>query len=108
MTPVEVDWSDQDCDLSFETDHDSFIEVQNTRVESEENPLDLYLIAANWAALINNSYFGDELTNVVSGEENVPLSVLNDFHCEELPHPHLFLTGKLGYQVQRNFFPFSS
>ena len=47
MTPVEVDWSDQDCDLSFETDHDSFIEVQNTRVESEENPLDLDLIAAN-------------------------------------------------------------
>ena len=108
MTPVEVDWSDQDCDLSFETDHDSFIEVQNTRVESEENPLDLNLIAANWAALINNSCFGDEFTNAVSGEGNIPLSVLNDCHCEELPHPHLFLTGKLGYQVQRNFFPFSS
>ena len=42
MTPVEVDWSDQDCDLSFETDNDSFIEVHNTRVESEENSLDLY------------------------------------------------------------------
>ena len=47
VTPVEVDWSDQDCDLSFETDHDSFIEVYKTRVESEENPLDLYWIAAN-------------------------------------------------------------
>ena len=42
VTPVEVDWSDQDCDLSFETDHDSFSEIHNTRVESEENPLDLY------------------------------------------------------------------
>ena len=42
MTPVEVDWSDPDCDLSFETDHDSFSEVHNTRVESEENRLDLY------------------------------------------------------------------
>ena len=41
VTPVEVDWSDQDCDLSFETDHDSFSEVHNTRVESEENRLDL-------------------------------------------------------------------
>ena len=42
VTPTEVDWSDQDCDLSFKTDHDSFSEVHNTRVESEENPLDLY------------------------------------------------------------------
>ena len=108
MTPVEVDWSDPDCDLSFETDHDSFSEVHNTRVECEENPLDLYWIAANWTALINNSYFEDEFTNVVSGEGNIPLSVLNDCHCEELPDSHLFLTRKLGYQVQRNFFPFSS
>ena len=108
MTPVEVDWSDQDCDLSFETDHDSFIEVHHTRVESEENPLDLYWIAGNWTALINNSNFGDEFTTVVSGEGNIPLSVLNDCHCKELPHPHLFLTGKLGYQVRGNSFPFSS
>ena len=41
VTPVEVDWSDQDCDLSSEADHDSFSEVHNTRVESEENRLDL-------------------------------------------------------------------
>ena len=47
VTPVKVDWSDQDCDLSSETDHDSFIKVHNTRVESEENRLDLYWIAAN-------------------------------------------------------------
>ena len=30
-----------------------------------------------------NSYFGDEFTNVVSGEGNIPLSVLNDCHCEQ-------------------------
>ena len=34
--PVEVERSDQDRDLSFETD-DSFTEVHNNRVESEEN-----------------------------------------------------------------------
>ena len=34
-------------DLSCETDHGSFIEVHNTRVESEENPLDLHWIAPN-------------------------------------------------------------
>ena len=108
MTPVEVDWSDQDYWFKFWNNHDSFIEVHNTIVESEENPLDLHWIAANWTALINNSYFGDEFTTVVPGEGNIPLSVLNDCRYEELPHPHLFLTGKLGYQVQCNCSPFSN
>ena len=79
-----------------------------TRVKSEESPLDLYWIAANWTVLINNSYFGNEYTIVVPGEGNISLSVLNDCYCEELAHPHLFLTGKLGYKVQRNPFRFSS
>ena len=38
----------------------------------------------------------------------MPLSVLNDSHCEELAHhPHLSLTGKFDYEVQRGP-PFSS
>ena len=45
--PVKVDRSDQDLDLSFETDNE---EVHNTRVESEENPLDVYRTAANETA----------------------------------------------------------
>ena len=57
--PVKVDKSDQDPDLSFEIDSDSFKEVHNTRVENEENPLDVYHIAANETALINNSHFGE-------------------------------------------------
>ena len=36
---VEVDTSDKDPDLSFETDNDSFNEVNNTRIESEEPPV---------------------------------------------------------------------
>ena len=44
--PVKVDSSDQDPDLSYKTD-DSFQEVDNTKVESEENPLDVYLISIN-------------------------------------------------------------
>ena len=99
--PVEVDRSDQDCDLSFQTDNDSFKEVHNTRVESEENPLDVYRIAANETALINNSHFGDEFATIAP-EGNMPLSILDDRHCEELAHPHLFPTGKFGYQVQRD------
>lgn len=94
--PVKVDRSDQNLDLSFETDNE---EAHNTRVKSEENPLDAYRIAANKTALINNSHFGDELTTIPPGEGNIPLSTLNDCHGEELAHPHLFLTGKFGYQV---------
>ena len=57
--PLEVDRSDEDCDLSFEIDNDSFKEVYNTRVGSEENSLNVYSAAANETALINNSHFGD-------------------------------------------------
>ena len=57
--PVEVHRSDQDRDLSFETDNDSFKESYNTIVECAENPLDVCRIAANETALINNSQFVD-------------------------------------------------
>ena len=70
--PVEVDRSDQDCDLSFQTDNDSFKEVHNTRVESQENPLDVYRIAANETALVNNSHFGHEFTTRAPEEGNMP------------------------------------
>ena len=68
-----------------------FKEVHNTRVESEENPLDIYCIVANEIVLINNSHKG-----------HMPLSILNDCNWEELAHPHLFPTGKFCYQVQRD------
>ena len=80
--PLEVGRSDKDRDLSFETDKASFKEVHNTRVESEENPLDIYRIAANETALINNSRFEDEFRIIAPGEGNMPLSILNDCHCE--------------------------
>ena len=57
--PLEVDRSDEDCDLSFEIDNDSFKEVYSIRVENEENPLDICSTAANETALINNSQFRD-------------------------------------------------
>ena len=79
-----------------------FKEVHNTRVESEENPLDIYCIVANETVLINNSHFGDEFTTIAPREGHMPLSILNDCHWEELAHPHLFPTGKFCYQVQRD------
>ena len=41
-----------------------------------------------------------ELVNT-PGEGKQPISVLNDRFCEELAHPHLFPTGKYGYQIER-------
>ena len=81
--PIELDRSDQDRDLGFETDNDSLKEVHNTRNESEENPLDIDCIAANEIALINNFHFGDEFTTIALGEGHMSLSTYNDSHCEE-------------------------
>ena len=97
---MEVGRSDQDCDLSFEPDNDCFKEVHNTRVESEEYPLDVYLIAANEITLFINSNFGDEFSILAPGEGNIPLSIFNDCHCEELAHLYFFPTGKFSYKVQ--------
>lgn len=81
--------------------------MHNTRVESEENPLDVYRIAESETPLINRSHFGNDSITIAHGEGNVPLSILNDCHCEELIHQHLFPRRKFGYQVQRDP-PFSS
>ena len=35
------------------------------------------------------------------GEGVTPISLLTDTNCEELAHPHLFPTGKLGYSAPR-------
>ena len=44
----------------------------------------------------------DETTIVVTpGEEKQPVSLLGDEFCEELAHPHLFLSGKFGYKAKR-------
>ena len=80
--PVEADRSDQDARLGYGTDNYSFKEVDKIRIESEENPLDVYCITANETALINNSHFGNELTTIAPGEKNMLLSILNDCHCE--------------------------
>ena len=99
--PVKVDSSDQDPDLIYRTD-DSFQEVDNTKVESEENPLDVYLISINKFFSIKNSHIGDEFPTITPGAGTMPLSILNECHCEELATSHLFPTGKFAYQVQRD------
>ena len=39
-------------------------ELHNTRVENQKNALDVYRIAANKTALVNNSHFGHEFTTI--------------------------------------------
>lgn len=43
----------------------------------------------------------DDMLVVAPGEGKKPLSIISDKNCEELAHPHLFPTGKFGYNVER-------
>ena len=73
-----------------------------TQILKSENPLDEHSTAANETALINNAPSHDEFINIAPGQGTIPLPILSDSNCEELAHPHLFPTGKFGYQVQRD------
>ena len=43
---------------------------------------------------------------IAPGEGTKPISILNHVYCEEMAHPHLFQTGKFGYNVKRDvYFP---
>ena len=44
----------------------------------------------------------EEAAPVAPDECKRPISLLNDRFCEELSHPHLFPTGRLGYNVKRD------
>ena len=44
----------------------------------------------------------EEVVPVAPGEGKQPISLLNDTFCEDLSHPHLFPTGKFGYNVKRD------
>ena len=46
------------------------------------------------------SLIDNEHVNIGPGKGKQSKSILNDKFCEELSFPHLFPTGKLGYQVQ--------
>ena len=76
--------------------------VFDANLETNENPLNVHQTNACESVLITTALSEDEFITIAPGEGIQPLSILNDSHCEELAHPHLFPTGKFGYQVKRD------
>ena len=66
--------------------------VAELRVSSNETTM----IAENLSVIES-----EEAIIVEQGEEKTPLSIVGDTFCKELAHPHLFPTGKFGYQAAR-------
>ena len=70
-----------------------------------EDPLSLYRSTVSETVMISetpNILIDDESAIVAPGEGKTPVSLTDDEYCEELAHPHLFPTGKFGYNVTRD------
>ena len=71
----------------------------------EENSQDLHRSPAKETCFIllrPEHLIDHECIDIAPGVGKQPKSILNDKFCEELNFPHLFPTGKYGYQVQRD------
>ena len=72
----------------------------NSNIEFFENPLDTGRCSGNETILVNTSC-GNEFISIAPGENVIPESLTNDIYCGELSNPHLFPTGKFGFQTKR-------
>ena len=105
LIPIEIDnFGNSYIDFAIKNSHvsDDDNELSEENTENNENPLDEHRSAASETVLIAISPTYDEFVAIAPGEGMRPLSILNDSNCEELAHPHLFPTGKCGYQVKRD------
>ena len=75
-------------------------------MELIEDPLNVFRSSADETTLMSDfptqQEIDNEIMNLAPGEGVRPLNILNDEFCEELAHPHLFPTGKFGYNVKRD------
>ena len=76
----------------------------STNEEIYEDPLSKFRAPSVKTTIISevpsNCKLEQEIT-VAPGEAKQPILVLNDKFCEELAHPHLFPSGRYGYQIER-------
>ena len=75
----------------------------NSNIEFNENPLDTYRCSASETVLVNTSR-DNAFISIAPGENVKPESLTNDIFCEKLSHPHLFPTGKFGFQTKRKVY----
>ena len=85
-----------------ETDAD-ILAVENESFESVDDPLNVHRTTGYETTLVPEIPTIIEDNNVIMapGQGKTPVSLLNDGHCEKLPLPYLFPTGKFGYKVKR-------
>ena len=81
------------------------VEVElSTNEEIYEDPLSKFRAQSVKATIISEVLSDCELEQEITiapGEGKQPISVLNEKFCEELAHPHLFPSGRYGYQIER-------
>ena len=80
-------------------DHTSCPVNQESNIEEDENPLDKFRCTEKEITLIETSYNNKFFTRGPD-ENSRPVSLGNHTFCEELSHPRLLPTGKLGFQAK--------
>ena len=86
---------------------DELIEVEvelSTNEEIYKDPLSKFRAPSFEITIISEVPSNCELEQeiiIAPGEGKQPISVLNEKFCEEPAHPHLFPSGRYGYQIER-------
>ena len=92
--------------LQLFTSLDEPIEVEvelSTNEKIYEDPLSKFRapsVETIISEVPSNCELEKEIT-IAPGDGEQPISVFNDKFCEELAHPHLFPSGRYGYQTER-------
>ena len=75
----------------------------STNEEIYEDPLSNFRAPSVETTIISEVLSDCELEQeiIAPGKGKEPISVLNEKFCEELAHPHLFPSGRYGYQIER-------
>ena len=66
-------------------------------IEETRDPQNNYRQATTESMIINNG----EAYEITPGENQLTISIIFDYHCEEMAFPKLFSTGKFGFKVKQ-------
>ena len=75
----------------------------NEEIEEEENMLNSHRTASNETIMYPKipMQIDEDILTVAPGEGKKPFAIYSDEKCEKMAFPHLFPTGKFGYQYER-------
>ena len=104
----DVSHIDYSCSAIYEEMSDSDTsdsdDDSDTYIRAKANPLDNDRIVSNETSMLPKFPIqaGLDNINIAPGEGRTPIPIFSDDNCEEMAFPHLFPTGKFGYQVDRD------